>query len=111
MMKIFYVSSVLGGILLGFVSLLLLPRSPFIPFNWYGLLIFVIASFVFVLSLKFKKILPYILFALGILAMLNTYLYFRECSQIKGMELFGGFFISLAPLFVTKPKKDQKIKA
>jgi len=110
MMKILYVLFILGGILLGFVSLLLLPRSPFVPFNWHGLLIFSAALLVFVLSLKFKGFLLYLLFALGILAMINTYLYFRECSQIKGMELFGGFFISLAPLFTTNSKKRQKIK-
>ncbi len=46
---------------------------------------------------------------LGILAMLNTYFYFKQCSYIKGLEVFGGFFISLAPLFV-KSNKGKRVK-
>ncbi|HEU24891.1 MAG: hypothetical protein C0176_04660 [Mesoaciditoga sp.] len=107
-MRIIYSITVLSGIALGFISLIILPKSPFIPFNWYGLAIFTVASIFFVLSFRFRKIGPYILFLVGILAMLNTYLYFHECSQIKGMELFGGFFISLAPLFTTQKKKTKK---
>ncbi len=108
MMKVLYSVVVLLGITLGLISLLMIPKSPFVPFNWYGLVIFVIAGIFFVFSLKFHKVGPYILFFIGILAMLNTYLYFHECSQIKGMELFGGFFISLAPVFAVQKKKTKK---
>lgn len=108
MIRIFYFLTVAFGIFLGFFSLFSLPDSPFVQFNWYGLFIFVAASAAFVLSFRFKKFLPYIFFALGILAMLNTYFYFKECSQIKGIELFGGFFISIAPIFSSE--KGKKIK-
>lgn len=104
-MRILYIFTSVFGMVLGFASLILLPRSPFVPFNWYGLLIFTIATIAFALSFKFRKIGPYVLFLIGILAMLNTYFYFRECSQIKGIELFGGFFLSLAPIFWKEKKK------
>jgi|GEM_PF-1892703 membrane-bound ClpP family serine protease len=111
MLKFFYYPTVAFGIVIGFLSLFLLKRSPFVPFNWNGLIIFTLATVVFILSFKFKKFLLYVLFALGLLAMLNTYLYFKECSQIKGIELFGGFFISLAPVFSSTSKKEkQKVK-
>ncbi|BBJ28074.1 hypothetical protein [Athalassotoga saccharophila] len=104
-MRIIYSIVILLGITLGFISLLMIPKSPFVPFNWYGLVIFISAGIFFVFSLKFQKIGPYILFFIGIFAMINTYFYFRQCSQIKGMELFGGFFISLAPIFTSKKTK------
>lgn len=109
MIKIFYFLTVAVGIFLGFYALMSLPNSPFVQFNWYGLFIFAGASIAFILSFRFKKFLPYVFFVLGILAMLNTYFYFKECSQIKGIELFGGFFISIAPIFSSE-KKARKIK-
>lgn len=109
-MKIVYATVVTFGIVLGILSLVYLPRSPFVPFNWAGLWIFAVSAVVFVFSLKYQKILPFVLFVLGLLAMLNTYLYFKQCSDIKGIELFGGFFISLAPIFIKGKSKESKEK-
>ncbi len=72
-------------------------------------MIFVTAAIFLLASLKYQKIFSYLLFVLGILAMLNTYFYFKQCSYIKGLEVFGGFFISLAPLFV-KNNKEKRVK-
>ncbi len=106
-MKIFYIVVISIGIFLGFLSLFYQPHSIFIPFNWWGLAIFITAIFFLIASLKYQKIFSYFLFVLGILAMLNTYFYFKQCSYIKGFEVFGGFFISLAPLFVKRSEKKN----
>ncbi len=108
-LKILYISVVLIGIILGFFSISQVSNSIFTQFNWAGLMIFITALVIFVPSIKYQKYLPYALFALGLLSMLNTYLYFKECSTLKGLELFGGFFISLAPIFTKKySKKTHK---
>ncbi len=100
-----YISVVVMGIILGFFSISQAPVSQFTQFNWGGLIIFTGALIVFVPSIKYQKYLPYVLFVLGILAMINTYFYFKECSTLKGLELFGGFFISLAPIFAKDHSK------
>jgi len=106
-LKVFYIVVVSVGISFGLLSLLYQPHSIFIPFNWSDLAIFIMATIFLIASLKYQKIFSYFLFVIGILAMLNTYFYFKQCSYIKGLELFGGFFISLAPLFVKVDKKKN----
>ena len=104
-----YIAVVLIGIFFGFYAIFSTPISPFTQFNWVGLIIFTGALIVFVPSVKYQKYLPYVLFAIGISAMLNTYFYFKQCSALKGLELFGGFFISLAPIFAKNySKKSHK---
>jgi hypothetical protein len=93
-------SLVLFGLILVSLSLLFYQPSPFFSFNWIGLTLLISGTFFFALLFKYPKFSQYALFIIGILAMLNAYFYFKQCSNLKGLEVSGGFLVSVFSLFL-----------
>ncbi len=99
-MKYISISFIILGLFLVFYSLISYRPSFFFPFNWIGLALLILSISFLVLRFKSPKLSQYALFILGLLVMINTYFYFKQCSNLKGFEVIGGFLISVFSLFL-----------
>ncbi len=99
-MRYFFLSFVILGLILVSYSIISYQPSFFVPFNWMALVLVVLGGLLSILLFKYPRLSQYLLFATGLLIMLNAYFYFKECSNLKGFEVIGGFLISSFSLFL-----------